>query len=98
MVDRKYLTLRGAIYYYKRRYPTHIQGEYGIFFTKSLGTGDIRVARRKRDKMHSKFLSVVEKAEAILKAHEDNEPMVIKAARELHSLKGSVPDTVDGNS
>lgn len=94
MPDTKYLFKRGEVYYYKRKLPTWMQDGYGIFFTKSLKTRDIREARNRRDLMHTEYLNAVREAED----DGGNEPIVLRMAKELHALKGSPYDTPEGNN
>jgi integrase len=94
MPDSKYLFKRGEVYYYKRKLPTWMQDAYGVFFTKSLKTRDIREARNRRDLMHTEYLSVIREAED----DGGNEPIVLQMAKELHALKGSPYDTPEGNN
>lgn len=94
MPDTKYLIKRGEVYYYKRKLPTWMQDGYGIFFTKSLKTRDIREARNRRDLMHTEYLGVIREAED----DGGSEPIVLRMAKELHALKGNPYDTPEGNN
>ncbi|EGU29632.1 putative integrase [Vibrio ichthyoenteri ATCC 700023] len=55
--DTKHLKLRGNVWWYQRRIPKALLEQFGDQTTvsESLGTGDIREARRKRDILNGKF-------------------------------------------
>lgn len=55
--DTKHLKLRGNVWWYQRRIPKAILEQFGgqTTVSESLGTGDIREARRKRDILNGKL-------------------------------------------
>ncbi|HIF9094860.1 TPA: tyrosine-type recombinase/integrase [Photobacterium damselae] len=55
--DTKHLKLRGNVWWYQRRIPKSLLEQFGgqTTVSESLGTGDIREARRKRDILNGKL-------------------------------------------
>ena len=55
--DTKHLKLRGNVWWYQRRIPKTLLEQFGgqTTISESLGTGDIREARRKRDILNGKL-------------------------------------------
>ena len=55
--DTKHLKLRGNVWWYQRRIPKDLQDQFGgqTTLSESLGTGDIREARRQRDILNGRL-------------------------------------------
>lgn len=63
MVNDSYLTKRGHIWWYKRRYPQHLVDALGPYHRVSLNTRDIVEARKARDRENIQYLDITETAE-----------------------------------
>ena len=55
MVNDTYLTKRGHVFWYKRRYPQHLVDTLGAFHRVSLKTRDIVRARKLRDRENVRY-------------------------------------------
>lgn len=82
MVNDSYLTRRGHVYWYKRRYPQHLVDTLGRYHRASLQTRDIVAARKLRDRENIRYLDKVETAE-----REASNPAVVQLAKQLLEAK-----------
>lgn len=91
MTNDSYLIKRGNVYWYKRRYPSHVHASLGQYHRVSLKTRDITVARKRRDLENANFHDAVAQEERGTKAHDDI--TLVDIARKVREWYQKYPST-----
>jgi hypothetical protein len=66
LAETHHLQKRGAAWYYRRRVPTHLRRNFGVFIQKSLGTTSKKTAIKNREILDVEWSKKFDEAEAAL--------------------------------